>query len=88
MLTVISIAGFLKEITLAIENSKNVATFLNIDGLNLAGAINRSVGSCDGLFIARTHTTVGVNRSDLTMLAKQDVATTVDNKRESDHHPW
>ena len=51
-------------ITLAIKNYKSFATFLNnIYALNLAGAIDRSVGKGDGLLSA--HATVSVNRSDL-----------------------
>ena len=64
MLTVLSTASFVKDITLAIENYKSVAAFLNnVDALNLAGAIDRSVGKSDGLLSA--HATVRVNRSDL-----------------------
>ena len=75
MLIVLSITVFFKDIMLAIENYNSFATFLNnIDDLNLPGAINRSVGkSCDGLLSA--HAMVSVNRSDLTTLANQDVAT-------------
>ena len=49
---------FLKDITLAIEKYKSFGTFLNIDALNLAGAIDRSVGKSDGLLSA--HATVSV----------------------------
>jgi hypothetical protein len=43
---------FLKDITLAIENYKSFATFLNsIDALNLAGAIDRSVEKVMGSFL-------------------------------------
>jgi phosphatidate phosphatase PAH1 len=51
---------------LVIENYKSVATFLNnINALNLAGAIDRSVGQrCDGLLSA--HATASVNWSVLT----------------------
>ena len=53
VLTVISTAPFWKDITLAIENYKSFATFLNnIDALNLAAAIDRSVGKSDGLLSA------------------------------------
>jgi hypothetical protein len=45
-------------LTLAIQNYKRFATFLNnIDTLNLAGAINKSVGKSDGLISA--HAMVG-----------------------------
>ena len=60
MLTVLSPGLFLKDITLAIENNKSFAAFLNVDALNLAGAIDRT----DGLLSA--HAMFSVNWSDLT----------------------
>jgi hypothetical protein len=64
VLTVLSTTPFLKDITLAIENYKRFATFLNnIDALNLAGAIDRTAGKSDGLLSA--HAPVSVNQSDL-----------------------
>jgi hypothetical protein len=55
-----------KGITLAIEIYESFDTFLNnIDTLNLAGTINRSVGkSSDGLL--SLNAMVSVNQSDLT----------------------
>jgi hypothetical protein len=61
VLIVTSTALFFKYITLAIENYKSFATFLNIDALILAGTIDRSVGKSDLLL-----TMVSLNRSDLT----------------------
>ena len=53
MLTVLSTAPFLKDITLAIENYKRFSTFLNnIDALNLVGAIDRSFVKSDVLLSA------------------------------------
>jgi hypothetical protein len=65
VLSVLSTALFLKDIALAIENYKSCTTFLNnIDALNLAGTIDRSVGKSDGLL--SEHAMVSVNRRDLT----------------------